>query len=136
MTVKETVLNLINKHGTSDPFKIAESMGIEVIFESLGSSMGYFSCLYRTAIIHINDNLSYEKQLLTCAHELGHIILHPEINTAFLKANTHYPHTRYEHEANTFMIELLFQQSGDQILTIEDANEHYGISEKMISKFF
>lgn len=136
MTVQETVLDLINKHGTSDPFKIAELMGIKVIFEPLGNSMGYFSCLYRTAIIHINDNLPYEKQLLTCAHELGHITLHPEINTAFLKANTYYSHERYEKEANEFMIELLFKQGSNQVITTKEIYEDYGIPEKILAKIF
>ena len=63
-------------------------MDITIVYEDLGSSWGYFSNLYRTVIIHINKNLSYEKQMLTCAHELGHVIQHPEHNMAFLKANT------------------------------------------------
>jgi len=136
VTIKKKVGQLVKKHGTSDPFELARAMGIEVIYEDLGKSLGYFSSLYRTAIIHINKNLSNEKQLSTCAHELGHIILHPEINTAFLKANTYFPTTKIEQEANEFMVELLFNQGDDQVVTVKEATEKYGIPEQLLYKNF
>ncbi|WP_193063399.1 ImmA/IrrE family metallo-endopeptidase [Oceanobacillus oncorhynchi] len=136
MTINKKVSQLVEKYNTSDPFKLAEAMDIEIIYENLGKSFGYFSRLYRTAIIHLNENLPLEKQKSTCAHELGHIVLHPEINTAFLKTNTYYPTSGIELEANEFMVELLFLQGGDEIVTINEAIEDYKVPEQLLYKKF
>ncbi len=105
--IKETVERLIKKYGTSDPFKLADLLGVVVIFEPLGSIYGYYSRSHRTKVIHINENLPCEKQYYTCAHELGHVIQHPEANSAFLKKHTLFSNEKIEIEANTFAIELL-----------------------------
>lgn len=42
----------------------------------------------RIKMIHINDHLDETLQRFTCAHELGHALLHHDINTTFLKAKT------------------------------------------------
>lgn len=135
MTIKKKVGQLIHKHGTNDPFEIAGLMDITVIFEPLGNSLGYFSKFNRTSIIHINESLPYKEQLSTCAHELGHAILHPDVNTAFLKTNTFYPTNKIEREANEFMLELLFNQ-GNEIITVHEATEQYDVSEQLLTKFF
>jgi Zn-dependent peptidase ImmA (M78 family) len=135
MSVKKKVEQLIKKHGTNNPFNLARAMDISIIFEPLGDSLGYFSRFNRISIIHINESLPYEKQLSTCAHELGHVIMHPDINTAFLKANTYFPTSQIELEANEFMLELLFGQ-GCEIVTINEATEKYGIEEQILVKNF
>ncbi|WP_432702257.1 ImmA/IrrE family metallo-endopeptidase [Lysinibacillus sphaericus] len=135
MDVKKVIKQLIKKYSTSNPFKIAQAMGITIVYEDLGSSWGYFSNLYRTFIIHINENLSYEEQFLTCAHELGHIIQHPEHNMAFLKANTFFLTDKYEIEANVFAVELLFSDN-DNPITFEEAVNTYGIPEQFLKKFY
>ncbi len=135
MSIKKKVGHLVKKYGTNNPFEIARAMDIEVVFEPLGDSLGYFSRFNRTIIIHINESLPYEKQLTTCAHELGHALLHRELNTAFLKANTYFPTSKIEREANEFMLELLFNQ-GCEIITIREAIEQYGISKQLVKKNF
>lgn len=135
MTIKKKVGNLINKYGTNNPFELAKCLDVPVIFEPLGDSMGYFSRFNRTSIIHINESLTYEKQLSTCAHELGHVILHPNLNTAFLKTNTLFITSKIEEEANEFMVELLFNQGGEAI-TLHEITEKYGVSEQLINKNF
>lgn len=133
MDIEKTVERLINKHDTSDPFKLADELGIAVVFEPLGSIHGYYSKSNRIKVLHINESLTYEKQLITCAHELGHAILHPNENTAFLKSNTYFPTSRIELEANQFMLALLFNQ-GCEVVTLNEATEQYGISEQLLFK--
>lgn len=135
MDVNKSIEQIIKKYGTSNPFKIAELMGITIVYEELGSSWGYFSSLYRTFIIHINKNLSFEKQMLTCAHELGHVIQHPEHNMAFLKANTFFSTDKYETEANLFAVGLLFS-GNDNPITFQEAVHTYGVPEQFLKKFF
>ncbi len=135
MTIKKKVGQLVKKHGTNNPFELAKAMDIPVVFETLGDSLGYFSRFNRTSIIHINESLPYAKQLSTCAHELGHVVLHPYTNSAFLKKNTYFPLSEIEKEANEFMLELLFNGSCE-IITLNETTEQYGISEQLIMKNF
>ena len=134
MTIQKKVDDLIKKYGTTNPFELADFLGIMVVYENLGKSLGYFSNICRIPIIHINDSISYEKQLFTIAHELGHAVLHPNENTAFLKANTLYSTEKIEVEANTFAIELLF--NGNNSITIKEAIEEYGAPKQLLYKNF
>lgn len=136
MSIKERVGQLVKKYNTNDPFKLAERLGITIVFEPLGSILGYYSRSHRSKVIHINEASDEQQQLSTCAHELGHAVLHPNENTAFLKANTFYSTDRIETEANMFAVELLFKKGGDQPVTVNEAIEEYGIPKQFLYKNF
>ncbi|MGE7113208.1 ImmA/IrrE family metallo-endopeptidase [Lysinibacillus sp. NPDC047702] len=138
MGIKKLVGQLIKKYGTINPFELANLLGIVVVFEPLGSIYGYYSKSHRAKVIHINENLPYNIQFLTCAHELGHSILHPEINTAFLKKNTLFSTDKIEIEANTFAVEFLlpdelFNEQCCSGFTIYDAIEEKGVPIELLS---
>lgn len=42
MNIKCRVFNLIRKYKTRNPFKLAELLDIEIIFENLGDTKGFF----------------------------------------------------------------------------------------------
>lgn len=134
--IKEKVGQLVRKYGTGNPFELAKAIGIVVVFEPLGDSYGYFSRFNRTVIIHINESISHELQMSTCAHELGHAVLHHDINSAFLKGHTYFQTSKIEREANEFMVELLFKQGGVEVITLHEATEQYGINEQLLYKNF
>lgn len=94
--------NLIKEYGTADPFVIAESMGINIIFSDLKEVSGFYQSIGDFKFIHINNSLPYKEQVFTCAHELGHHILHDDSNIHFLKHNTYYNTQKFENEANLF----------------------------------
>jgi len=98
---------LIKKFQTNCPFQIAREMGVNILFEELGNTLGYFSTYKRIKTIHINCKLPEFDQRFTCAHELGHVIQHPAVNTPFLKRNTLFSISKIEREANQFAVELL-----------------------------
>ncbi|WP_052361610.1 ImmA/IrrE family metallo-endopeptidase [Geomicrobium sp. JCM 19038] len=81
--VYHKIEQLINKHKTTCPFKLAKAMNIHVIYEPLGSIKGYYSKHFRIKFIHINETATEEQQLFICAHELGHAVLSPNVNTSF-----------------------------------------------------
>lgn len=130
---------LVKKYGTNNPFRLADLLGIVIVFEPLGSIYGYYSRSHRTKVIHINENLPHNKQFSTCAHELGHAVLHPNENTAFLKKNTLLSTEKIEIEANTFAVELLLPDElfEDQSIycsfTIYDAIEEKGVPVELLS---
>ena len=76
--------------------------------EKLGSVQGFYNQCFRHKFIHINQDSSEEKQRFTCAHELGHAILHPEANSPFLRENTLFSIDKMEVQANRFAVDLLF----------------------------
>jgi len=104
---KIAATKLIKKFHTNCPFQIAREMGVSILFERLGNTLGYFSTYKRIKMIHINQEITEAEQQLTCAHELGHSVLHPAVNTPFLKRSTLFSISKIEREANEFAVELL-----------------------------
>lgn len=82
-------------------------MGSMILFEQLGTVRSYYCRSYKQKVIHTNVDESREQQAITCAHELGHSILHPNTNTPYLRAITLYSIDKLEVEANRFMVQLL-----------------------------
>lgn len=107
MDIKRTVEKLMRKYNTNDPFKLAEKLNIIVKYDDLGNTWGYFITYKRIKIIHINNNIEEWLQRYTCAHELGHSILHKGVPTPFLKKHTLFSIDKIERQANTFAVELL-----------------------------
>lgn len=136
MSVKEKVDYLTNKQGTNNPFKISEELGLLVVYEPLGSILGYYSKSHRTKVIHINESATEQQQLFICAHELGHAVLHPDVNAPFLKSNTYFPTDPIEVEANTFAVELLMSRWDSNPITIQEATELYGVPKQLMINFY
>lgn len=109
--IKDIVETLIHKHGTNCPFTLADILGINIVYETLGDTMGYFTHDFRIKFIHLNQQLNKKDSIYTCSHELGHAILHPYVNTPFLKRYTLFSTAKIEREANTFAVELLLPDS-------------------------
>lgn len=132
-TIKEVAKGLIRRYGTNNPFTIAAARGIPVLFEPLGATLGYFSTYKRIPLIHINQHLDEDWQRFVCSHELGHSVIHPKINTPFLRSNTLFPIDRIEREANEFAVCLL---SGMDVPgpeeTVEQLLRRNGIPGEMI----
>ena len=98
--------NLKTEYETRDPFKIAKGLGAIIVYVPLVHVGGFYQRYKDRDIIYINQDLSEEEQLLYCAHELGHMILHKNINSIFLDTDLHVEGI-YELEANVFAIQLL-----------------------------
>ena len=131
----ESIISKVNllkeTYDTNCPFKIAKSLGIEIVFENLGNTLGYYNKHFRIKIIHINELENEYKKRFICAHELGHAIFHPDANTPFLKKHTLFSTERIEMEANFFAIRLLFSDYEEHI-SVDDAVKQYGIPQKLI----
>lgn len=102
MDIKQFVRSLVSENGTFSPFEIAENKGIVIQMEPLGTIRGYYSKALRTKFIHINCDLDEYQQKFTCAHELGHALMHPDLSTPFLRESTLFSVDKLEVEANRF----------------------------------
>lgn len=131
MTIQQTVETVIHRGKSRNPFSLAESLHIIVLWEPLGEIQGYYNCCYRQKFIHINDSLEGHCADFTCAHELGHAILHPRINTPFLRRSTLFSVDRLETEANHFAVDLLYDD--EELIpylyrSITDAADYMGVN--------
>jgi len=108
MNVLSVVEKLVEKHGTRDPFSLADKCGFFVCVEDLGTVNGYYCTAFGVKCIHINERLSQKMRELTCAHEIGHAIMHPELNINFMTKSTYLLKEKYEQQANMFASLLLF----------------------------
>lgn len=114
LNIKDTILYLTKKYNTSDPFELANALKIAVYHEELGSINGYYNNPLRMKQIHINSSLNKHDAEYTCAHELGHAVMHPNASTPFLRSKTLLSVDKLEIEANTFAVNLLIP---DEIIT-------------------
>ena len=104
--VRKKALACKRKFNTSDPFKLARALGIEVMVCDIGSRLGCYMYLKRSKCIWINESLEGNERTFVMAHEVGHAVLHPKENCYFLRNQT-FLNTRIEREANAFAAELL-----------------------------
>lgn len=129
---KQSVLQLLKIYKTNNPFTIASRKGITVLYEQLGDILGYYSTYKRMKFIHLNRDNGESVQRFVIAHELGHVMMHPNLNTPFLRKNTLLSVDRIEREANEFAVELLIS---DKLLlegvSIYDAAAACGVPEEV-----
>ncbi|MBJ8055262.1 ImmA/IrrE family metallo-endopeptidase [Bacillus cereus] len=104
------IQHLITKYGTADPFELACALNITIVPSYSAKIFGLFTTYKRVKMIHIYDELSEEMKRFICAHELGHAILHPEVNTPFMRENTLLSTEKIEVQANYFATKLLLSE--------------------------
>ena len=110
---------LIEKYGTRDPFEIAERLGYYVRPINTRRQKGFCKILLDNYFIFINVNLSPQMRRMTCAHELGHLLLHKDTlrkDIYFAEMELFDITDRRELEANQFAASLLI--SDEELLRI------------------
>lgn len=135
MNIQNAISRLIKKYGTDNPFELADALNITIFFEELGSINGYYNKPLRMKQIHINNSLDNIMKRFTCAHELGHAILHPDASTPFLRSKTLLSVDKMEIEANTFAVELLIPNElieENNNLTSEQLSRLLGYEQSLI----
>jgi len=136
--IQKKVSELYKKYNTKNPFELAKLLNITVLYEELGEINGYYNSYVREKMIHINNNLDYKKQLFTCAHELGHAIIHPNSSTPFLRKNTLFSINKLEMEANQFAMDLLINDSEfkelleDHLWSTYQLSNYFGVDLEII----
>lgn len=101
---------LVKRCDSRDPFEIADSLGITVLFrDDFTTLKGMYRVIKRNRFIFINSNLDEYMQKIVCMHELGHDQLHRELATSnSLKEFVLYKmDSRPEYEANLFVAETM-----------------------------
>lgn len=87
---------------TLDLLDLASGYNIKIITADLGTLQGAYYCIQRMKTIFLNENLNSVEKRFVLAHEIGHAILHRNINCFYLKKHTLMKTSIYELEANRF----------------------------------
>ena len=108
--IRQQARTLVKRHGTRNPFIIADEMGVHIRFRNdFAKLKGFYKVIDRSRFIFINASLDEHEQRVICAHELGHDSLHrtlakfgilQELMLCDMKS-------RPEYEANVFAAEIL-----------------------------
>ncbi len=108
--IRELVYKLVNKYETYSPFELCNKMGIKVyIIDLPKTTKGFF---YKEddsskIIILLNKNLDEELLNVVCAHELGHALMHSDINCIKEENNGNFDLNKFEREADYFSFYLI-----------------------------
>ena len=108
-TIPKIVSQLVRKYGTSNPEQLARCLNVTVIRRPLEDAVaGFYKLIKRRKYIFLNSDIDDEIQVrVVLAHELGHAVLHPKENCAFIKSHTLLLTSKIELQANTFAAYLL-----------------------------
>ncbi|MGN1081684.1 MAG: ImmA/IrrE family metallo-endopeptidase [Acutalibacteraceae bacterium] len=110
--MRNKIKKLVESFGTNNPFIIAEKLGITVLYSELPDcTKGVCYTVEGHRIILINSSLDDCCSRSVCAHELGHALLHPDMNLRFLVNDTFFSEGKLEKEADMFAAELLIDES-------------------------
>lgn len=96
MDIKKIVNSLVKKHKTRNPFEIIKGLNVILVPVPLKGVRGFYQYFQRNNIIYIDDSLPEHEQILVCAHELGHMLLHKKANALFMDTYTGFNTTKYE----------------------------------------
>lgn len=109
MATKEMALvrKLMRKYKTNDPFELCRALGYTVLNVPLTGVRGFYQCFCRQGIIYLADNLTGTQEQFVCAHELGHSLMHRNINALYMDTCTYLKTSHYEQEADLFAVCLL-----------------------------
>ena len=130
------VAELVNRHNTANPFKIAEYENIDVKFVSLPSDLKglMLSTPNDKPMIWINDNIrDCNLKYLVMAHELKHALDHYGLDGFYTAAYN--GKGKLEREAEIFATELMLLLYKEQYEAIPETFDKliltYGVKEEM-----
>lgn len=105
--IKKSVKQLIDKHETTDPYRLAQAMDIDVEEFPFRRIKGLILEIAGNVTIVLNSKLPDWLKRVVLAHELGHQQLSPRRMGYFFMAENTFMESRVEYEANRFTVELL-----------------------------
>ncbi len=133
LQIKHLADDLMEKHGTCNPFELAEGMGVQVVscpeFQNLE---GMYKVILGKRFVFLNGNLKRRRARQILAHELGHDVLHREmgedsiVQDTFLVDMTLKP----EYEANLFAAQILLPDLEVKKL-LEEGNSTSQIAQRL-----
>jgi Zn-dependent peptidase ImmA (M78 family) len=109
--IRELTCRLVKQYGVTSPFELCDSLAVHVFRCELPSQMNgvSFQTEENISVILLNRELGKMESRYCCAHELGHVMLHPGLNALSVAEHTFLSVPRFEHEADFFAACLLIE---------------------------
>lgn len=102
--------HIVRQCGTRDPHRIADELGIEIIYCPFKSQRGAYKVIMRNRFMFVKEDLSPVMENIVLLHELGHDSLHRDEATkagGFKEFNIFdIRDSRMEYEANIFATQI------------------------------
>ncbi len=119
------VKNLVKRHDTANPTKIAQELGFTIYPAELPASInGMWRRVLKRKYIVVNENLNEWQINAVIAHELGHYACHRGYKYFSISGRTYYACQRKEKEANEYAIALMSYASDVDSQYIKDFLEN------------
>lgn len=135
---KELIQYLHNKFGTLDPYELADAMNIYVFHADMGTTRGLCYTARRIKQIYLNYGMPKHIERFVLAHEIGHLMMHPNYNTPFLHS-TFFSVDKFEMEANKFAVDLIISDEDLEAMyeySTDSLATHYGLPREIIELRF
>lgn len=103
---------LVRRYGTSSPAELCDYLSVRMFRCELPEQMGGVSFQTQTgSVILLSRSLAGAELRYCCAHELGHVLLHPGLNAQTMADHTNLCIPKFEREADFFAACLLIEPS-------------------------
>lgn len=102
----EKARSLKKKHPNFTIYDWIDHFNILLVEEDFKDFIGAYRLIERTRVIWINRNLEDSVKKIVLYHELGHALLHKNIDCYFIRYNTRLKCSFYETEADLFSAEM------------------------------
>lgn len=122
--IKRLVAYYVRHFGTTDPFEIADRLGVLYQIGNCKND-GCYMFLKNHRYIFLSNQLEEKEMKLVMAHELGHALLDRKANCYFIRNKTLLLNSKLERRANLFAAYLLIS---DELL-----KEYVGYTESQFS---
>ncbi len=119
---------LIAEYDDADPFSLLQAMGVKTFLLPMEGINGIYKTIHEIPMVFINNNLSEDEIRFVAAHELGHVVLHGELNRFFMDRYTLMRSSIYEQQADLFAVCLLHPFPED---VIDDGDNLERLSHKL-----
>lgn len=141
--IKDAAEALIRKYRTDSPIELCEQLGVQVVYADLPEKVrGFCVKLLQNHVIVLSQELSAQESRVVCAHELGHYLLHGNMNALEIEKYTNLCVQRYEREADYFAACLLLPEDCDKgedpfdVMTVERIAALNGVPEELVQLRF
>ena len=124
MEFKNKAKELIKEYNTTDPFKLADYLKIEIVYLDYVDWYGSYAVIQNRKYIFLNGNLDKASQIFVCSHELGHSF-HEYEHVLTFKNYALFGEDTLEKEANIFAASLISYMDAEYFFDIqtETSNE-------------
>jgi len=115
---------LVKEYNTNNPFLLCSYKNILCLEQPLHEDINGFAVFYDDVwVITINKDLSKSAKDFTCAHELGHILLHKEYSNIYLNTKSHINRTDKDKDADIFSALLLIPKITNITVNYNNIND-------------